>query len=182
MTATTPKLAIPYSLPGDRLADFPVQADKAQAEKLEAILTSQLIMAAGVKTASYSPAANADVPVGWDSFPITDPTLVWTGGAGRCDFTIGVAGTYLFEAQLKLERNTTSPTARQQMMIWKNGASFFVSYKLSNSTTYETLSIIRPLRLVVGDKVGLYYRVGGTGATILGDAVSSGMTLTRLGP
>lgn len=177
---TTPVYAIPYVEPGDALANFPTQ-DKAKADRLEAIFATPLIMAMGTKAANYTPAANADIPVGWDAFPITDPSLVYTGGAGRCDWTIGVAGTYLVEGQLKLERNTTNPTARQQIMIYKNGASAFIAYKLSNATTYETLNIVRSMRLVVGDKVGLYYRTGNTGNVILGDALSTSMTITRLG-
>lgn len=139
-----------------------------------------LIMATGKKTSNYTPAANADIPVGWES-RVDHPDLPYTGGTGRCDFTIKVSGTYLFEGQLKLERNTTNPTARQQIMIWKNGAAFFVAYKLSNSTTYETLNIVRSMRLAVDDTVGLYYRTGATGNVILGDGNASGMTLTRLG-
>lgn len=178
---TTPKYAIPYVEPADLLANYPTQ-DKAQADRIEALLGTAPIMAMGVMTANYSPAANVDVPIGWGSFPVSHASLPWTGGAGRCDFTALVAGTYLFEATLKLERNTANPTARQQLMVWKNGATVFNVFQLSNPTTYESLSITRMLKLVVNDKVGLYYRVGATGATILGSGNDSSMTLTRVGP
>lgn len=173
---TTPVYAIPYVEPTDLLANFPA-ADKAKADRLEALFGTQLIMAAAYRAANYSPAPGTDIPCAWDTFPISDPSITYSGQT----FTLTKAGTYAIDVSMKWERNTANPTSRVQSAIQRNAAIVQIGYMLGNGTTYQTLTLAKKLRCAANDTITIVLRSNATGDTLLGDALATNVSIVRLG-
>ena len=180
---TTPKLAIPYVEPADKLADFPAQ-DKAQAQKVEDLLSTAQPFASGGRTADYTfSTPSSDYVIGWDTFPDSHAQLPYTGGADRCDWTTNLAGLYVCVGWVTWAVSTTGAC---QLRITKNGKSSVVqnTYRGFNNYSPETQFVQRVLRCVAGDKIGLGARITGTTSQVMSGTIpnANGFNITRVGP